>query len=133
MSYPSPPPASTPAPPPMPGSGPAPPPPTWTVSWAQRAQMHGLAVAAMVVGIVSIPLVLASLFFILLALLGLPLAVLAIVLGVVSQARISASGPALRGTGMAVTGWICGAAGLGLFTLLVAVGFALRFGTNFSR
>lgn len=78
----------------------------------------------MVLGIVCVPLVLASLFLIYFLFLGSPVAVVAIVLGVVAQSRVSASGGALRGAGMAITGWICGTAALAFVVVVLLIGLA---------
>lgn len=87
--------------------------------WPQAPRNDGLAIAAMSCGIASIPLVI-------FCLLGLIVGIVGFVLGLVSLSRISKSQGALEGRGMALTGVICGAVGLGLSLLYLVLVFAVN-------
>jgi hypothetical protein len=81
----------------------------------------GMAVASLVLGIVSIPGICCY------GIVGLAAGITAIILGRMSIRKIRASGGLLGGNGLAQAGWICGAVGavLGLiyalFTLAVFI------------
>jgi len=70
----------------------------------------GLAIASLVIGIVSIPCSLACL--------GIILGPVAAIMGFISRQRVSASGGAIGGGGMAIAGLI-----LGLIGFLLSVGW----------
>lgn len=90
-------------------------PPGQPISYSQPPQQKsvGLAVASMVLGILSV--VMCCLWF-----LSIPMAIIAIVLGVVARGKV-AQGQA-GGGGMATTGIVCGIIGLLLWVLLFAIG-----------
>ena len=89
-----------PLPPPPPGYG-APTP------WGPPVRSDALAIASLVCGIISIPLVIACV-------LGLVGGVLGLVFGFIARSRIRRSHGALTGAGMALAGIICGAVGVAL-------------------
>ena len=76
----------------------------------------GVAIASMVTGICSLPLMLGCGAF------GLPLPIVAVVLGHVARGHISAQPGALQGRGMALTGLITGYVSIGL---MVSVGLLM--------
>ena len=115
---PTPPPAQGGGPPPPPPGGPALPPPPYTTYGYAAPRTEGMAIAALVVGIVAV----AGLFCY-----GVPALIagpVAIVLGLVADRRIKASGGAVGGHGLAMAGWIIGicATVLGALAALVVFG-----------
>jgi hypothetical protein len=87
-----------------------------------QPQTMGLAVAAMVCGILAlfIPVI------------GFALAILGIVFGVRARSAIVASAGALKGEGLALAGLICGIVALGVgFLWLIAIGIFAGIGRLF--
>lgn len=82
-------------------------------------KQSGMAVAAMVVGIVAFPL--SWLIF------GLVLGIVAIVLGHVSLSRINKSAGLVTGRGMAIAGLTLGYAGVAIVTSLTVLGFVVGY------
>jgi hypothetical protein len=90
--------------------------------WAAGAQRNdGLAIAALVCGIASLP-------FLFLFGAGSVLAILGLVFGLVSIRRINGSGGVLLGKGMAQAGAICGAVTLGLVAIYIIAFIVLGLG-----
>lgn len=118
MSYP-PPPGDGPTPPGMP---PAPPPPPYQQPYGQPPAAGGgnnpLGLAAMIVGIVSIPLVCC-------AWLGLVVGAVGAVLGFIAQQQIKQNGQA--NLMHAKVGFICGLIGAGLSLVLIVLSFVANF------
>jgi hypothetical protein len=77
------------------------------------ARKDGRATAAMIVGILSIPITF------LIGIVGLIMGIVAIILGAISRGNIKRSG--LQGAGQATAGIICGAVSIVIFIALVAV------------
>src|ERR1700754_4058878 len=88
--------------------------PTSSVAPASGAEKDGRALAALIVGILSIPLTLA--FWPI----GLILAVVGIALGAVARGNIKRNG--LAGQGQATAGMVCGIVAIALFVALIAAG-----------
>jgi len=72
----------------------------------------GMAIAAMVLGIVSFVLCWA----------GILTGVLAIVFGLVSLSRIKKAGGSLTGRGMAIAGFVCGILAMAMWVLFIVIG-----------
>jgi hypothetical protein len=90
-----------------------PPPEPSYLSYASPGRSpKGLAIASMVCGISSIPLLACAWF------LAIPAAIVAVVLGVIARRR--ASRGEAEGKGMALAGMICGSASLGLAVLAIS-------------
>jgi len=91
---------------------------------ASSPRVPGLAVAALVLGIVAF----------IAPILGLVAAILALVFGVKAKNRIDASGGALTGSGVAIAGIVCGAVGLAvaLVGLLIIVAISIPSYVGFS-
>ena len=96
--------------PPAGGAYPSPP------GWASAPRTDGMAIASMVLGIVTVPLV----FF----LIGFITGILAIVLGAVSRGRIGRSNGQLTGKGMALAGILVGAIAMVLYVVLLVIVFS---------
>jgi len=118
MSAQVPPPPGQPWPPQEPGSLLPPQPGQWQPArWpGQPRATNGLAVAAMVLGIVGL---LAYIFLI-------P-QILGLLFGLISRGQIRRSGEAQAGSGMAVAGIVMGIIGILLFVLLIATGGAFSY------
>jgi hypothetical protein len=71
-------------------------------------QVNPLAIASMVLGILSIPACCC-------AFVGTPLSIAAVVLGIVSMQKIKAQPQAWKGTGMAIAGIVTGSLGVVLW------------------
>jgi len=80
-------------------------------------QLNPLAIASMVLGILSIPTCCC-------AFLGTPLSVGAVVLGFVSLSKIRSQPQMWRGSGMAVAGIVCGGVGILLWILALCTSMA---------
>jgi hypothetical protein len=90
----------------------------------------GMAVAALVLGIISIPGVCCY------GIVGLAAGITAVILGRMSLRKITAAGGMIGGRGLAQAGWICGLVGAvlgglyGLFTIALFIfGIAGSFGS----
>jgi hypothetical protein len=115
-SIPPPPPSGggTPPPPPPPSGGVPGWPPTGPVSPVQNQK----ALAALILGLVSIPLMFCCI--------GLGTGVVALVLGIVGRKEIQASGGTQTGDGMALTGIIIGIIAIIFSILMTSLGVALN-------
>jgi hypothetical protein len=90
---------------PMPGYG-----------YVAGPQTDGMAIAALILGIVSIPGVCCY------GIVGVAAGVTGLILGRISLGRIKASGGMLGGRGLAQAGWICGLVGA-VLGVLVGIAF----------
>jgi hypothetical protein len=84
------------------------------------ARTDGLAIASLVLGILSIP---GGLVFY--GVLGIVSGALAIVFGLVARRRIKQSGGTVAGGGLATAGWILGICGVAIGVAVIAVLVAL--------
>jgi hypothetical protein len=86
----------------------------------------GMAIAALILGIVSIPGICCY------GIVGLAAGITGIVLGRMSLRKISASGGMIGGRGLAQAGWICGLVGavLGLLYGLFSIGVLIFSASN---
>ena len=104
----------------------APPPPAVTNPYAAVRPVEGIAIAALVVGLVSV----IGAFFD--GVPGVIMGLVAIFLGLRARGRIKRSNGALGGGGLALAGWIAGVCGLvigAVFALfLVGLFFAMQSG-----
>jgi hypothetical protein len=99
-------------------------------AYAPSAPTDGMAVAALVLGIISIPGICCY------GIVGLGAGITAVILGRISLRKITASGGMIGGRGLAQAGWICGLVGAilgglyGLFYIaLLILGVATSFGS----
>ncbi|GAC1504388.1 MAG: hypothetical protein NVS1B3_01030 [Candidatus Dormibacteraceae bacterium] len=104
-------------PPPPPGGGFVPPPPGGFAPGYAAARTDGLAIAALIIGILS--LICSFICF------GVILGPVAAIMGFISRQRISTSGGALGGGALAVVGLV-----LGIIGFIASVGFFFLYGAS---
>jgi hypothetical protein len=113
---------SIPPPPPSGGGTPPPPPsggvPGWPPTGPVSPVQNQKALAALILGLVSIPLMFCCI--------GLGTGVVALVLGIVGRKEIQASGGTQTGDGMALTGIIIGIIAIIFSILMTSLGVALN-------
>lgn len=94
--------------------------------YAASPPTDGMAIAALILGIVSIPGICCY------GIVGLAAGITGVILGRMSLRKINASGGTIGGRGLAQAGWICGLVGavLGLLYGLFSIGLLIFGATN---